>query len=91
MFSSLDILYIVLALCAIVVTCVLVMLSMRISRVLEDAERVASNVEHITTMVERIAQIVFPGVERVAHGADMVEKVIETGIAKKIKKLIDKL
>jgi hypothetical protein len=86
MVSTLDILYIVLAICCIILTCVLTVLGIEAIRVVKDVRKISNNVEHISTLIERIALIVFPGIERVARGADTLEKKVESFIKKKVDK-----
>jgi hypothetical protein len=88
MVSTLDILYIVLALCSVVITCVLVMLGVELLRVMRDMKQIAHNVEQITVLLERVSQAVFPGIERMARGAGHLDSTIATFFRKKVEKII---
>lgn len=70
MLSTLDLLYIVLSLCCIIVTVMLVLLGSELLRILKDARSIANNIEQISHLVHRVAAIIIPGVERAAHKAD---------------------
>jgi hypothetical protein len=70
MLSTLDILYLTLALCSLVVTVMLVLVGSELLRILRDARSIAYNIEQISHLVHRVAGIVVPGVERAAHKAD---------------------
>jgi len=71
MVSALDILYIVLAICSLTLTVVLVILILEAVGTLKELRNISQNVEHITVLIERISQIVFPGIEKAAKGADL--------------------
>jgi len=83
MVSTLDILYIVLALCAMVITAVIVVVGIQVSQTLREVRSISQNVEHITTLMERVAQIVFPGIERAAQGADALGSKVASFLKKK--------
>jgi hypothetical protein len=72
MVSVLDILYVVLAFCALVLTGVAVALGLETIRALGDLRRISQNVEHIASLVERLADIAFPGIEKAAKSADQL-------------------
>lgn len=77
MVSSLDILYLVSAFCIIIITFVLLVLGIELLRVVRDVQRMSTNLEHITYLLERVAQVIFPGIERVAKKAVNVEEKVE--------------
>ena len=83
MVSTLDILYIVLSLCALVVTAVIVMVGVEATRAIREVQKISQNVEHMTTLLERIAQITFPGIEQVAKGADALGSKLASFLKKK--------
>lgn len=85
MFSAHDLLYLVLAFCAVVITIMVVIVGVQLLDVLRDVKGISRNIEHMTTLVDRVAEIVFPGIERVAKRADSLER----GIADFLKKKID--
>ncbi len=87
MLSTLDILYIVLSFCAIAITIMVVLLGAETLRTVRDLRQISSNVEQITHLAQRVALLVFPGVERVAKSADSLER----NVAGAIKKVSDKL
>lgn len=87
MVSTLDILYIVLALCSLVITFILVLLGIELLRVIRDMHQIAHNVEQITILLERLSQAVFPGMERIAHTAGKLEQKVSTFFQKKVDKL----
>lgn len=91
MVSTLDILYLVLALCSIVITCMLVLLGVEMLRVVRDMKQIAQNVEQITILLERVSQAVFPGIERLAHGADRLEGMVSKFFRKKVEKITKNL
>ena len=69
MITTLDFLYLVLAFCAIAGTVMFVLLASEWLRVGKDLRSIARDVEQISHLVERIAVVVFPGMERVARKA----------------------
>lgn len=85
MVSTLDILYIVLAVCTVVLTCVLVVLGIEAIRIVKDVRRISNNVEHITSLAERVAMAVLPGIEHVARGAETLEKKVTSFLHRKAK------
>lgn len=74
MITTLDVLYIVLSVCTLVLTIVFALLGLESFKIVRDLRRISQNVEDITQLVHRIARIVFPGVERVANDARNVEE-----------------
>jgi hypothetical protein len=70
MLSTLDILYLVLSLCAIILTVMAVLLGSELLRILRDARSIAYNIEQISHLVHRVAAMIIPGFERAAHKAD---------------------
>ena len=78
MLSTLDILYVVLSICAIAITIMLMLLGSELLGIVKDMRSMAHNVEQITTIVRRIASIIFPGTERIAHDVSDVEDRIHS-------------
>ncbi len=76
MLSTLDILYIVLAFCAIAITVMLMLLGSEVLRIMRDVRSISRSVEEISLLVQRVARVVFPGVERVAKDVSNVEEKI---------------
>ena len=74
MLTSLDLLYLILSICAIAITVVAVAVGWQILHILHDLEDISRNVAELTVLVERLAQVVFPGFERIAKGAEALEK-----------------
>lgn len=87
MVSTLDILYIVLALCSMVVTVVLVILGFELIGAIRDLRRISNNVEHIAGLVDRVAMVVFPGLERMAKGAETLENKVGAFLRRKANKI----
>jgi hypothetical protein len=87
MVSTLDILYIVLAFCSIVLTVILVVLGVELIGAVRDVRRISTNVEHIASLVDRVANVVFPGIERMAHGAESLEQKVTSFLKKKADKI----
>lgn len=87
MVSTVDLLYIVLTLCSLVVSAVLVVLMVELIRSIRDIRRIANNVEHIASLVDRVAQAVFPGIERMAKGAGALEKKVSSFLQRKAEKI----
>jgi hypothetical protein len=87
MVSTLDILYIALAFCSLVLTCILVVLGIELIRVVRDVRRISNNVEHIASLIDRVASVVFPGLERMARGAGSLERKVESFLKKKAEKI----
>ncbi|HSI21278.1 MAG TPA: hypothetical protein VLA04_06370 [Verrucomicrobiae bacterium] len=83
MVSTLDILYIVLAFCSVMLTVILVVLGIEVIGVVRDVRRISNNIEHIAGMVDRVAMVVFPGIERMAKGAESIEKTVGSFLKKK--------
>jgi protein involved in ribonucleotide reduction len=82
MVSTLDILYIVLALCSVMVTVVLLLLGFELLGAVRDVRRISKDVEHIAGLVDRVASVVFPGMERVAKGAVQGAEALEKKVTK---------
>ena len=78
MLSTLDILYIVLSICTIAITVMLLLLGSELLGIVKDMRSMAHNVEQITTIVRRIASLIFPGTERVARDIGDVEDRIHS-------------
>jgi hypothetical protein len=78
MLSTLDILYIVLAFCAIALTIMGVLLGSEILRIMKDVRTISHNVEQMTLLVRRLVGLVIPGAERVAHDTLDVEDRIHS-------------
>ena len=70
MISVHDLLFLVLSLAVLVITAVVVGVGIQLMRVLGDLERTAQNVEQITSLLEKISRVAFPGIQRVAKSAD---------------------
>jgi hypothetical protein len=70
MISVHDLLYLVLSLGALVVTGVVLAVGIQLMRVLGEFERTTQNIEQITSLLERISRVAFPGIERVAKSTD---------------------
>ena len=70
MISTLDFLYLILALCSITITVMLVLVGAEMLRVLRDVRSISHNVEEISTLLQRVARIVIPGLERITRKAD---------------------
>lgn len=87
MVSTLDILYIVLAICSLIVTVVLVIFGIELIGAVKDMRRIANNVEHIASMVDRLASIAIPGVELVAKGAQVFERNVGSFLKRKADKI----
>lgn len=87
MISSQDLLYLGLTFGTVIVTVILIVLGGQIMRVLQDVRKISRNVEEMTVLVERVAQVVFPGIERVAKRADNLEKKVAAFIEKKVDSL----
>lgn len=87
MVSALDILYIVLTLCALALTGALIVLIIEAIGAVRDMRRISQNVEHIASLVDRVAAIVFPGMEIMARGAESIEKKIGAFLQKKADKM----
>ena len=83
MVSVLDILYIVLAFCAVALTWVIVAVGVEVLRTIRDIRRISQNVEHIASLIERVASIAFPGIEKAARGADDLGNRVAGFIKKK--------
>ena len=83
MVSTLDILYLVLSICALILTCVLVVLGIETIRTVREIRDISHNVEQITVLVERIAQVVFPGIEKVARNTGDLGSKVASFIKKK--------
>lgn len=77
-------LYLVASICLLVLTGILVALGVQLSQVIRDLGRIASNVEQMTALMERVAEIVFPGMERIAKKADRAERKIAEFIEDKV-------
>jgi hypothetical protein len=87
MISTLDFLHLVLAFCAIAVTVVLVVLGMESIRIVRDVRRISQNVEHMTSLVDRVASLVVPGVAHMAKGAGEFQESVGDFLHKKAKKI----
>lgn len=72
MISSLDVLYLTLAIATITLTVVLVMLGSQMASILREAQRTAESVEKISGLLELLAEAVAGGVERGAERMDGV-------------------
>jgi Tfp pilus assembly protein PilX len=83
----LDILYIVLAFCSLVLTAVLVVFGIEAIRMVRELRRISANVEHIASMVDRVATAVVPGIERVAKGAGILESKVASFLRRKAEKI----
>lgn len=76
MISTLDLLYIVLAVCALVLTVVITMIGVEVFHVVRDVRRISDNVENIAGLVHRLVRIVIPGMEKTARDmADVEDRV----------------
>lgn len=84
--ASLNTLYLVLAVCVLVLTIVLVVLGLQFWTVLRDVSKISENIEQISNMIERIATVVFPGIEKAAKRADNIQETITSFIEKKFDK-----
>lgn len=94
MISTLDFLYIVLALCSIAITVMLVLLGSEWLRISADVRRVSQNVEQIAILIQKISRIAFPGIELAAKGVDSMGKSVgdvEERVARYITKKVTKL
>jgi len=87
MLSTLDLLYVSLTIATIIITVVLLLLGVQAMRVLGHVERIAEGVEEVSVLLEKIAEIVLPGIERTAKRLDSVEKTLGHFIEKGIDKL----
>jgi hypothetical protein len=85
MISTLDLLYLVLAICSLVITCILVLLGVELIRTLRDIRQISHNVEQITSLMERISTAIFPGIERIARRAERAEEKLANFLSKKLK------
>ncbi len=83
MVSALDILYIVLALCSIVLTVVIVIFLLEATGAVREVRSISQNIEHITVLIERISQIAFPGIEKAAKSADFLGTKVAGFLKKK--------
>ena len=88
--STLDLLYIVLAGCVIIITVLVVLLGLQAIELMQDMKRTAQNIEQITALIEGVAQVVFPSMERSAKSADQASKLISSFIEKKFSQLTHK-
>lgn len=80
MISTLDFLYVVLALCSITITVVLVLVGTECIKIMRDVRNISHNVEQIMSMVQRLSGFIFPGLERVARKADTAVEGVEDTI-----------
>jgi hypothetical protein len=55
MVSTVDVLYLVLSFCAVIVTVILVVLGIELIGAIRDLRRISNNVEHIAGLVDRVA------------------------------------
>jgi hypothetical protein len=83
MVSTVDVLYLVLSFCAVIVTVILVVLGIELIGAIRDLRRISNNVEHIAGLVDRVATFVFPGIERVAKGAESLERKVGAFLKRK--------
>jgi hypothetical protein len=74
MFTSLDLLYIVLAFCTVAITIVAVLIGSEVLRVAKDARQISHQVTEISQLVRHIAMIVFPGVQKMSNAARRTEE-----------------
>ena len=88
MFTSLDVLYIVASICLVAITVSIIMLATQAMQVLRDVNRISQNVEEITVLVEKVAQVVFPGILQVAKKTNQLEEKVEKFIRKKVNQII---
>lgn len=87
MISAPDLLYLVLAVCVVILTIVLIMLGFQVMEILRDIKRISQSVDQMTALVERVAAVTFPGVERLAKQANRMENKVASFIEKKVDKL----
>jgi hypothetical protein len=87
MVNTLDLLYLTLTGCSLIVTIVLVVIGVQLMQVLKDVQRIAAIVEGMSELVDRIAKVVFPGIERSAKHIDGMGSQALSFIEKKIDKL----
>ena len=71
---SLDLLYLVASVCILTITGFFIALAIQMLRVLGSVDRISRNVEQISYLIDRIAEVIFPGMERVAKRADKAEQ-----------------
>lgn len=90
MISAQSLLYIILTVCLLVLTSVVVILAIQIMQVLQEIKIIARNLEMMTTLIERVAQVVFPGMERVAKRADHLEQKVANFVSEKVEQLTKK-
>lgn len=81
MLSTLDILYLVLSLCALIITVMLMLVGSELLRILRDARSIAYNIEQISHLVHRVAGIIVPGVERAARTADRTVSEVQDTVS----------
>ena len=87
MISTLDLLYLTLALCAIIIAGVVLILGVQLFTVLQDVKRISDDVQRISGLLEKVSAIVFPGMERVAEQADRMERKVSGFLAKTLEKI----
>ena len=87
MISTQTLLFLVLTVCLLTLTVVVAILGVQLIQVLQEIKLIAHNIEELTTLVERVAQVVFPGMEKVAKRADRFTEKVGDFISKKVDKL----
>jgi len=90
MISAHDLLYLALTLCSVVVTAMVVLVGVQLFQVLQDVKDISHDVSRMSDLLERVASVVFPGMERVAKRADRIEEKVGSFLEKKVDKLMDK-
>ena len=79
-----DLFFLVLDFAAFILTGLLIALTIQIMQVLQDVRRIAQNLEQITALVERLAQVSVPGLEHLAKGANRIERKLVNMVEKKV-------
>jgi len=90
MLSTLDLLYISLTIATIIITVVLLVMGIQAMRILSHIQRIAEGVEEVSALLNKIAEIVLPGLERTAKRLDGVERTLGHYIDKGIDKLTER-
>lgn len=76
MISTLDFLYLVIAISVIVLTCVATMVGIELLRTVRDVRRMADNVEKISTLAHQVALVLLPGVGKTAGAVGAIERQV---------------